>query len=362
MKIDLNKIDQNQFKIKEGELFGRKCFLINPSLSGMDWNKDNLHFRSLLVSENGNIVSCGYKKFFNALEKPLVDPWDNNWPCHSYEKLDGSLLIVSSWGGRVIHRTRGTFNAETLDNGHEITFLKEKYPKVFEPTSDHVSMFYEWQTLSNKIVLDPPTDPTLTLIGGIRHHSLDYLNDLELDEYDRFHVQTGRPKKYYHNNLTEALEDVKLWEGKEGIVINSPDWQVLKKVKSDQYLKLHYFLTQLNENGVIDLICQNKQPNKESFYKIVEDQTDFETFTFVKPLIDKIYNHIEEIEKDKEAVIKKVSKMTGDRKEIAEEVCSRYKDWRRAFAFRVLDNSPELEDRVFKKILKTKLDENSINS
>ena len=355
MKININAIDRNQFNIKEGAIAGDKCFLINPSLSGPDWNKNNLHFRSLIINEVGDIVSCGYKKFFNALEKPDIDPWNRSWPCESTEKKDGSLLIVSKYKGELIIRTRGTFDARKLNNGYEIEFLKEKYPSMFNAAnlSESISYLLEWVTPTNRIVLETGAEPELTLIGGIYHYNLAYCNSEYLDA---FSILNGppRPKKYFHNSFQECLEDVKYWKGKEGVVLSCPDNQTLRKVKGDEYLKAHYFLTQLNYNGILELIEQNNWPYKDNFYDIVEKTCDFEILQFVKGKIDKVYDVYSDILDQCELVLKFVNKLSGERKDISKEICYKYKDWRRGYSFLALDERP-FKDGFLKKLIKEKL-------
>ena len=77
--IDLKSIDLESFSVKEGEIRGRKVYLINPRDFDVKWIKDNLYFRSLMVDENGEILSRGFSKFFNYLEKPELYPNPENF-------------------------------------------------------------------------------------------------------------------------------------------------------------------------------------------------------------------------------------------------------------------------------------------
>ena len=119
---------------------GEKCFLVCPKDFGVQWNKDNLIFRSSIWNEQGEPVSLSFKKFFNWEEQKELVPFPSSTKnCSLIEKKDGSLLIISKYKNQIIHRTRGTFDASNLENGHEIEFLKQKYPKVFN--SDFIGTF-----------------------------------------------------------------------------------------------------------------------------------------------------------------------------------------------------------------------------
>lgn len=341
----MQSINTTNFKVKKQNLFGEDLFLTNPNL-GVKWNQTNLHCRSIIKNKDGKIVSCGFKKFFNFHECPDIEPWNNSWTFNALDKRDGSLLIVSYYNGNVIARTRGTFDASTLDNGEEINFLKQKYPKLFEcPKSrEGFSYLLEWETPTNRIVLEPPKEPTLTFLGCINHIDLKYATQRDCDFLaDLLDIQ--RPKYYSFQNIEEALKDVKFWKEKEGIVIYSPDGQTIKKIKTEQYLKAHYLMTQLNTKGIVKMMEIYGFPSREVFYQKIESEFDYEVVSYVKDKIDKIYLHKYEFDLAWIGAIDLAKKLnTIPRKKAAEHIKNKTQGWRRTLAFLALDNQqPKLE-------------------
>ena len=209
--MNIHNLEEKEgFFLKFGEIAGDRVGLYTPK-PDVGWDATNLQYRSLILNESGEIVSIGFKRFFNLLERQELDSWVHSWPVSATAKHDGSLLIVSNYKGEVIHRTRGTFCATNLENGAEIEFLKKKYPNVFGVAAPY-SYLYEWETPSNRIVLEPPKEPTLTLIGAISHDTLSYVSHRELDCLAKI-FGVARPKYYNFDSLEECVETVKDWKG-----------------------------------------------------------------------------------------------------------------------------------------------------
>jgi hypothetical protein len=149
-------------------------WLIQPCHIGVKWTQANKHLRSVVVNEDGEIVSMGFSKFTNYGENPEHFPTpDSLKGCVCMEKIDGSLLIVSKYKGKFILRTRGTVDASKLDNGYELEYFKQKYVKVFEFFSEfeywNFSLLFEWTTPNNRIVIRYGDEPEFSLVGGINH-------------------------------------------------------------------------------------------------------------------------------------------------------------------------------------------------
>ena len=161
MKINLyNDINRDEFIVKDVIIANECCYLVTPKHIGTKWTRDNLIFRSSIWNSNGELISAGFKKFFNYHEQPDLEyqPTDLKG-CTSVEKLDGSLLIVSKYKGEMIYRTRGTNTVVNMENSYEIPLLVEKYKKFFKSNiwySDTTewSYLFEWITPTNKIVIN----------------------------------------------------------------------------------------------------------------------------------------------------------------------------------------------------------------
>jgi hypothetical protein len=150
--------------------------------------------------------------------------------------LDGSLLIVSCYKGKWIIRTRGTVNARLLPNGYEIDLLVEKYKQFFKNNDAFDSMsgleqswLFEWTTPSNIIVLRESDEYKLTLVGIVSNEEGCYYSQKYLD-ICASQYQFDRPDRYQYDSVEECIMDVSAWKGKEGVVLYSPNGQILKKI------------------------------------------------------------------------------------------------------------------------------------
>jgi T4 RnlA family RNA ligase len=236
--------DPEQFNFKDCVIAGDECILITPNDIKCKWLEDTLQFRSMIVRKSDNyIISRGFDKFFNYEEQPELDKFPDG-AFDVIEKKDGSLIIWSVYKDIIIHRTRGTFDASNMVNGHEIEFLKGKYPKLIDAVyhNKEYSILTEWQTKTNVIVISEVEEPTLTLVGCINNKTGELIKQVELDKI----AETwglNRPTRYHYNSIMDCISDVELWVGKEGVVLYSEDGQKLRKCKSEWYRSLHSMAT-----------------------------------------------------------------------------------------------------------------------
>ena len=286
MKIDLNKIDKSKFQIKEKD----GLFLVNP-INNPKWTKYELIFRSSIWNEDGELVSAGFKKFFNWEENNELSNWNNDITgCEFIEKLDGSLLICSWYKGNFIYRTRGTFDVYQFDNSSEVTQLREKYniDSVLDITvRDKGTLLFEWTTPSNKIVLNYDK-PDLTLVGYIFHDDYTYADQETLDNIAKL-FKWNRPGRYDFNKI-DNLKCVKDWIDVEGICMYYNDGQSILKIKSFDYLKKHSFKSNLNWERLVNMYWDWKESfeyDSDMFFKHISDLYDFELRKYVEDLYEK---------------------------------------------------------------------------
>ena len=139
MKIDFKNYNLEEFNLNTGLIAGENCILVTPKVIGVKWTQENKIFRSSIWDVRGNLVSASFSKFTNWGESPEEFPVPNSLKnCTVVEKMDGSLLSVTKYKGQYILRTRGTFDAHAMENGHELEIFKEKIlnkleniPKVY---------------------------------------------------------------------------------------------------------------------------------------------------------------------------------------------------------------------------------------
>jgi hypothetical protein len=355
--------DPEQFNFKDCVIAGDECVLITPNDMGTKWDDENARFRSCIVRKSDNfVVSQGFGKFTNFGERPDFQPWDNSWKIEARHKIDGSLLIVSKYKGELIVRTRGTVDARQLANGHEIDLLIKKYPRVFEEmdmaTTDDVSMLFEWTTPSNIIVLREHDEPTLTLVGMVHHSDCYYTSQDYLDIYAE-ELGVNRPEKYEYNSIEECILDVAAWQGKEGVVLYSPDGQTLKKIKADEYCELHKLATGIKGiNQVLDVFMASPKFTKsEDFYKYIETTLDYEIAEKCKDYIKDIceaYGKVSHTITIMEQAINRYVRAYDTRKEQAMAIQEQWSGWMIPIAFKLLDFQ-EVEDKLIRRAIESYL-------
>ena len=343
MKINL-PIEEGCFHINPHTFCGLDCYLIVPQIDAK-WNPDNLHLRSIITDKEGEVLSCGFPKFFNYQEKPdcYPDPQDfNDWCVET--KLDGSLLIADYVNGQFSMRTRGTVSYKIQENAKDFELLLEKYPQIknYLSNNNHYSLLFEIVTPNNVIVIRPQ-EVKFYFLGAVDKRTLKLVHGgSDLLEIWRDLGCPPTPTRYQFGNLKDLSQIVNLvkgWKGQEGIVLTYNKGQNKIKIKSDWYLWIHRVKSQLNsENNLIEYYIEKEMPSHEEFFKSIETEFDFEIATQLSSLMEKI---VEAGEKTKKH-IKKIEEFVHEihnfpsRREIAQAIKNNHKE-SSALAFSILD-------------------------
>jgi len=299
MKIDISQIDREQFYCNEHIINGELCYLVNPKQIGAVWTKDNVIYRSSLWNHNGELISAGFKKFTNLGEKPDIFPPPSSLKgCTVVEKLDGSLLSVTSYKDNYIIRTRGSVDATNMElNGHEIEIFKsEILPKIdmnTTPTWDR-SYIFEWTSPLNRIVLSYGDIPKFTLIGIVNHSDYSYWTQSDLDLIAK-NLGLLRPETYTFNDITDLVFNVEKWENREGVCIYSSKDQFIHKSKAFQYLKLHRFKSEATFENTVELFFEFGMPSYQEFETQLVQKFDYECFTMVRGFISTIIDGYKDV-------------------------------------------------------------------
>jgi hypothetical protein len=357
MKIDIQKVDLTQFMVHEHSLNGELVYLVQPKNIGAKWKKDNLHFRSSVWNYNGELISASFPKFFNWGEQPDLSPVPNSLKhCTVVEKLDGSLLIVSKYNGQYILRTRGTVDASTMANGHELEIFKNTILSKLADNNDtwDYSVLFEWLSPINKIVLNYGDEPSWRLIGFINHINYSLAQQDMLDAMAKKYG-FDRPPTYTFSDVEDLLKDVDQWRGKEGVVVYSKNDQMLHKCKSEWYLKLHYLKSELsNIEKVLDVWLEQCMPDYQTFYSYIFTTFDYELAEQCRGMISRICDAKKEVDLIVSGMNEFVNnrlKTLPTRKLQAEQVISAYGNTNRAsFLFKLLDGK-SLGKEEYKKLL-----------
>ena len=359
LPIPFEKLEELGFSVKPSTIGGIACNLVIPKISmdGSLWNDDTLIFRSSIWSDEGELVSASFSKFFNLTEAADVvrDPTEKDFKeCKIIEKIDGSTLIVSLWKGNLIHRTRGTFNAELLPNGSEISVLKQKYPMAFDNFwLDHgVSLLFEWTTPSNKIIIDYGDEPELRLIGAINHEDYTLVKQSILDDIG-LQIGVPRPKVYNFDTMDELVDSVQAFDpDREGVVVYFNNEQDIKKVKGIAYLKLHRFKANATLKNITEIFFDKGFNTAEEYREYIKNTFDYECFMIVEAYITKIWTYyLKAVALINELRVEVAPLVELSRKDAALKILSAHKaDGLSGYCFTLLDKSEISVDNI-KKLL-----------
>ena len=279
---------QKEFIVKEKD----GLFLVTPEHIGVTWTKDNLIYRSSIWDSDGNPVSLSYKKFFNWGEHPHLYTYPKTLDeCSIMEKIDGSTLIITRHKKNWMYRTRGRFGIDDNEilKDDLFDFLVDNY-QIFtfeDKETWENSYIFEWYSPRNRIVLDYGDKPIFWLTNIIRHRDYSYWKQNDLDDFAaKFNLK--RPKRYVYSTLDELKKVIQEIPNFEGVCVYFNNDQDILKLKSESYLVKHAFKSTCNLNTVVDLWFKYKQPDLDTFVKILQSQFDYECAQYAYPFVRRI--------------------------------------------------------------------------
>lgn len=355
MKIDFKNYDLTEFLVREGTICGLDGILVQPPHIGIKFNQQNKIFRSSIWDRDGNLLSAGFKKFVNWGENPEQFPDPASLKnCNVLTKIDGSTLIVDYLNDQLNMRTRGTFNYTALDNPEDFEYVLNRYDGILNlaKMSPDQSILFEIVTPNMKIVLDYGDEPDCYLIGIVNKKDYTMVTQRTLDEIAKtFHLK--RPSRYNFDSIPNMQETIKTIQGVEGVCVYFNNDQDIKKLKSDTYLTLHAFKSNLTYENMVELFVEWGQPDMLGFLARIEAEFDFECRTASLPLASQVCDAKRKVDAFIKGAEAFCSKLEGlSRKEQANKIFESYgKDSNRSgYIFRILDKKP-LDTQAKKKLL-----------
>lgn len=361
MRVDLLKINTEQFNLKEGYIAGDKCFLVTPKNISLKFTQSTKIFRSSIWREDGELINAGLPKFYdwsiNQEEFPLPTNISN---CKFLSKVDGSLLCVGMYKGELILRTRNVFTAELMPNSSELQIFKsEILPKLQQNINYFfgdektwgITYLFEWTSPNNIIVIKDDDKPKFYLIGAINLSNYHLWPQDELDKFAQ-ELELLRPKSYNFNSFNQLIDDVTKWEGLEGVVVYSNSGQSLHRLKSDWYKTRHRFIDIASLEHTIDLFLEQNCPNYCTFKDNIIKNFDIFVWEKVKSFVSQICDGYKEVLRILDSFENCVKIHEGKtRKEFALAVLSAYgKTNRASFVFQMKDKGC-LDNDAKKKLL-----------
>lgn len=288
-KLDLSKIRSDFKQVTDNGLT-----LVCPKRNVWDWSVEERFLRSVVVDQDGFVVSCGWPKFGNYGEfeddtESLQEALESGGDVRFSHKEDGSLCIRSVINGQVVMRTRGTlYGGERGEDGTEsfrerfFRTAQNRYPILLDSRwMDDRSLLFEYVSPGNLVVVQYKKEDLVFL--GFVDHGLHLGHWHELVNVSREgSLNLVRLHDLPHDPI-EILEAVKTWKD-EGIVARCFQDQVMVKVKSAHYLAQHRMKFSINYRFMVEFVDLSGIKNEAGLVKELRDcDYDFEVIETVLP-------------------------------------------------------------------------------
>lgn len=223
-----------------------------------------LECRGIAFGSDGQIVSRPLHKFFNVGEKDWLTP-DNllarDDVAAVFEKLDGSMIATAWVDGRLLLRSKKSFESEVVDLAN--AFLAEpayQHIRVFaeDVASRGLTAIFELTHPDARIVVEQD-QPALRLLHVRDNVSGDYVL---LDSTHVVHTLIGQYSvpmvpRYDGMTVAQVLESLATMEGREGYVIQFRNGD-MTKVKCPWYVRLHRSISFLRERDIARLALEEE--------------------------------------------------------------------------------------------------------
>jgi len=231
------------------------------------WDDYTSTCRGLVIDKKGNILARPFLKF-HRIENYDVNDINFSQEYDILEKLDGSLIIMFYYEPRMewITLTKKSFITEQAQEAKKILNLK---PNIYEVFDKKCTYCFEIIYPENKIVVDYGELRDLFLLSRIVTESGFelYYDDLA----DIYSKHIGVVKRYKFNNINNLYELKKFEENnKEGFVVRFLNGFRVK-VKFNQYIKQHAFITNVSTITIWELLRNNY--DIDCFFEQIPDET-----------------------------------------------------------------------------------------
>jgi len=219
---------------------------------GKKWDTFSLMARGLIVHrESQQVVATPFPKFFNVGEREGSLP---NLPFETFEKLDGSLIILFHFNGQWRAATKGSFVSEQAEWAAKWIRNHDLSPLDTEATYLCEAIYPE-----NRIVVSYDYSG-LTLLAGYRGDGM----ELSFDAISSLGTAMGWrvAKRHSFNAVSELLSLAKtLPASQEGFVLRFDDG-LRVKVKGDEYCRIHRLVSRVTPLAVWELLSAGDDPEE----------------------------------------------------------------------------------------------------
>lgn len=264
-----------------------------------------LKCRGLVTDNYGSVVAAGFPKFFNIEE--LRHEATPNFEI--FEKLDGQLITVFWYNGKMVVASRGSFTSPYAQEADRL--LKEKYG-LFEKNLKLLGLFdltfcFELIGFEQIVVRYPESD--LVAIGCFKA-GLDHNFPHPID--GRLLGSVPIVKK--HQGLDYKNIKQLNWDNAEGFVVRFSNGDRCK-IKFENYVMLHYHMTDISTLSVWRILSDGK-----SIESTIPDEVPDEFYEPIRKYEKYLIDLYREIEDANGRLFDTLFMKTVSRKELADEI------------------------------------------
>lgn len=231
----------------------------------------------ILDLNNKKVVATPFPKFFNLGEMHETIP---DLPFETFEKLDGSLIIIYHYGDQWHCATKGSFFSEQAVWAQQLVRAS-----TFHSLSLGTTYLAEAIYPENRIVIHYP-QPMLALLGAYDEtgRELAYHEIKRIAERSPFEGDYAERHEFKH--VSEIPRD--LPSDREGFVIRFNNGHRLK-IKGDAYLRLHRCISRVTPLAVWEMMR-----DKEDLTAFKRDLPE-EFWTDFENILSALYLHLNRI-------------------------------------------------------------------
>lgn len=215
------------------------------------WNSATLACRGLVThAVTGEVISRPFKKFFNLNQIEALGTIDFDTPVEVTEKMDGSLaILVPTPDGGYIVSTRGSFYSE------QAIWATKYYANNHQNFTPNPNWTYLFEIIyaNNRIVLSYDFEG-LVMLGAI-----DKVTGLSIPLREASCGWDGRVTEVHsYKSLREVIASGERNDF-EGFVIHDTKSDVRVKVKHENYIKLHRYMTNTTEKHIWEVLLSGEE-------------------------------------------------------------------------------------------------------
>lgn len=213
------------------------------------WDEVTLRCRGLIVDNEGLIIGNCMNKFFNYGEERAKDV-NLSGKVQVTDKLDGSMGSVIFYQNNLVVATRGSFESDQAKWAHQFISKNTELYNAFKVLcSENVTAVVEIIYPENRIVVDYGDMTAVVLIGAIGNYELAEGKQLWIPA-DRIYSWPGPVVERFDADSFEDALRIPPRINREGIVVYFEETGNRLKIKQEDYIEAHRFISNLTPRNI----------------------------------------------------------------------------------------------------------------